>query len=337
MIIKRKIKKVEEVGCYDDEFVFDIGIKGDCPYFFGNNILLHNSSYFSCVNELDKPFFKEKYPNFQLNKDNVVELYDNIAGKVNSEFPEFMNKSFNTGMEKGRVIAAERELVATKGLFIRKKKYAVMVYDKEKKRLDINDSPGEIKAMGLDLKRADTNAVMQDFLEEILTDILTGSEEKPIIDKIKNFRENYKTFIPWEMGIPKKVNGLTKYTKLVDNHSKFSVLKEKKRKLTIPFHVKASMNWNTLIDIHNDRYSSKIYDGSKIIVCYLNSNEYNFKEIAYPYDQTTLPEWFKKLPFNKELMVKTMVDKKILNLLEILEWDLQETKKDTTFDDIFVY
>jgi DNA polymerase elongation subunit (family B) len=57
-------------------------------------------------------------------------------------------------------------------LFITKKRYAVLNYDKEGKRLDVDGKPGKIKAMGLDLKRSDTPEYMQNFLEEILMDVL---------------------------------------------------------------------------------------------------------------------------------------------------------------------
>ena len=43
----------------------------------------------------------------------------------------FMTKAFHTPSTSGEVIAAGRELVASKGLFITKKRYAVLYYDNE--------------------------------------------------------------------------------------------------------------------------------------------------------------------------------------------------------------
>jgi len=46
-------------------------------------------------------------------------------------------------------------LIGDRSLFITKKRYAINIFDKEGKRKDVNGKAGDIKAMGLDLKRAD--------------------------------------------------------------------------------------------------------------------------------------------------------------------------------------
>jgi hypothetical protein len=47
-------------------------------------------------------------------------------------------------------------LIGDCSIFITKKRYAINIFDKEGKRKDVNGKNGDIKAMGLDLKRADT-------------------------------------------------------------------------------------------------------------------------------------------------------------------------------------
>ena len=61
-------------------------------------------------------------------KDSVVSLYDRIADEVNGSFKAFMTKGFHCPSTRGEVIAAGRELVASKGLFITKKRYAAVSY-----------------------------------------------------------------------------------------------------------------------------------------------------------------------------------------------------------------
>ena len=51
---------------------------------------------------------------------------------------------------------------------ITKKRYAVLYYDKEGKRVDVAGKEGSMKAMGLDLKRSDTPVFVQDFLGSFL-------------------------------------------------------------------------------------------------------------------------------------------------------------------------
>jgi hypothetical protein len=79
-------------------------------------------------------------------------------------------------------------------------------------------------------------------------------------------------------------------------------------------------------------------DGMKVVVCKLKPNPLNFTSIAYPTDELRLPNWFIELPFDDSAMEKTLVDKKIDNLLGVLNWELEEnTDTNSTFDDLFIF
>jgi hypothetical protein len=81
-----------------------------------------------------------------------------------------------------------------------------------------------------------------------------------------------------------------------------------------------------------------ILDGMKVVVCKLKTNPLGFTSIAYPTDELRLPDWFKQLPFDDSLMETTLVDKKIENLLGVLNWDLKSnTDTNTTFDSLFSF
>lgn len=372
MNIKRvKIKSVKNIGTFDNEPVYDIGINEQTPYFFGNNILVHNSSYFSAhpmlenadsnnplVESLIEAYdrakekqkkLKEEHKDYLIipdsiydiseHKDAILCLYDEIADETNETFAEYMDISFNTGLENGSIIAAGRELVGTSGLFITKKRYAILKYDEEGKRLDVDGKPGKIKAMGLDLKRSDTPKYMQDFLQEILLDLLSDKDKNGIIDKITDFREVFRNYDSWIKGSPKKVNGLTKYTELYEESKKFSTKKKvgQSNKVRMPGHVKASINWNYLKSLYNDYSSMSITDGQKVIVCKLKNNPMKMDSIAYPFDEHSLPQWFKDLPFDDTGMEEVIIDKKIDNLIGILKWDLSSTKNDTGFNSLFTF
>ena len=146
------------------------------------------------------------------NKDIAVQLYDSIGEQVNQSFPAFMERAFHCPRQNGSIIKGGRELVASSGLFIKKKRYAVLIYDKEGKRLDTKGAAGKVKAMGLDLKRSDTPKVVQDFLSEILQAVLTGADRDSIIERVREFKMKFQERPAWEKGTPKRVNNLTKYT-----------------------------------------------------------------------------------------------------------------------------
>ena len=265
------------------------------------------------------------------NKDICVQLYDTIADGVNESFPEFMERACHCPREMGAIIKGGRELVAYKGLFIKKKRYAVLIYDLEGKRLDVDGKPGKVKAMGLDLKRSDTPKIVQDFLSEILLDVLTSEGDdvrQVVIDKVRSFKMEFAAKPAWEKGTPKRVNNLTKYT----------AAEKEQGKANMPGHVRAAMNWNNLKRMHGDNYSTGIVDGMKTIVCKLKDNPLGYTSVGYPTDEAHIPQWFKDLPFDNDLMETTIVDQKVENLLGVLEWKISEsTDIKSTFDDLFTW
>jgi DNA polymerase elongation subunit (family B) len=266
--------------------------------------------------------------NMTWSKEMCIELYDNIADQVNESFPAFMEQAFHCPREAGALIKAGRELVASNSLFITKKRYAVLIYDLEGKRLDVDSKPGKIKAMGLDLKRSDTPKVIQEFLYEILEKVLTGTERETIVERIREFKYEFMERPAWEKGSPKRVNNLTAY----------GAKEEKEGKANMPGHVRAALNWNNLRRMNSDNYSAKIVDGMKTIVCKLKPNPLGWTSIGYPTDETRLPKWFTELPFDDALMEATVVDQKIDNLLGVLDWDLASaTNTENTFTNLFEF
>ena len=262
------------------------------------------------------------------NKETCIQLYDAISDQLNDSWPRFMEQAFHVPRDNGLIIKGGRELIADRGLFITKKRYAVNIFDLEGKRLDIEGKQGKIKAMGLDLKRSDTPKVIQDFLMTLLVEVLAGAGRDKIIEMIKAFKFDFKERPAWEKGSPKRVNNLTMYSKK----------EEREGRANMPGHVRAGMNWNTMKKMNSDNYSQQIIDGMKTIVCKLKPNPLNWTSIGYPTDEMHLPQWFKELPFDDALMEATVVDQKIDNLLHVLEWDLaSETNTTNTFNTLFEF
>ena len=306
-----------------------------------------DSCYFTAY--LDKNKILDVFSDMKWTKENSIELYDGISDIMNESWSKFMADSFF--IPKSRcVIKASREMVSIRGLFVSKKRYAVLIFDKEHVRLDQDGKPGKIKAMGLELKRSDTPEKIQIFLEEILMDTLNGVPESDIIEKIKSFKKHIREWNPWELGTPKRVNNISVYTEKEKNKgsiakrmefaerlSQARTAKEKKiilgemKKLKsnmLPGHVSAAINWNTLRNMHGDSFSMPIIDGQKTIVCKLKKNPWEITSIAYPIDQLNLPEWFKKLPFDVDAMIETILDQKLENIFGILKWNISATQND---------
>lgn len=285
-----------------------------------------DSCYFSAWPTLSKnPDMKASW-----NKDVAIQIYDELGEAVNRSFPEFMERAFHTPRKNGEIIRAGRELVADRGIFITKKRYAVNIIDKEGKRKDVNGKRGDIKAMGLDLKRADTPKYVQEFLVKILDGVLGGDTKESIVERIREFKQDLSAKSAWELGSPKGVKKLTHYEQQQE--------RSKTGKVNMPGHVRASLNWNYLRRMNSDNYSQRIMDGMKIVVCKLKPNALGMTSIAYPTDELRLPDWFKELPFDTEDMIRSLIDEKIENMLGVLDWGLREdTNINNNFNDLFSF
>jgi DNA polymerase elongation subunit (family B) len=312
-IAKHMASKVNEIVAGEYNHVGKAIIYGDT-----------DSCYFSAYKTLKKEI---EAGNIPWTKETVVQLYDQIGEEVNQTFPQFMLDAFHCPKSRGEVIKAGREIVGSKSLFITKKRYAVLYYDKEGKRTDVEGKPGKIKAMGLDLKRSDTPEFIQNFLSDVLEMVLTGATEEQVLEHITHFRTAFKARPGWEKGSPKRANNITEY----------QAKEVKAGKANMPGHVRASINWNTLKRMFNDKYSMNITDGAKVIVCKLKQNPLGFTSVAYPVDELRLPQWFKDLPFDHEEMEATIIDNKLENLIGVLNWDIQSTEEKNTFSNLFEF
>ena len=310
-ISKHMASKINEVITGEYDHVGKALIYGDT-----------DSAYFSAYEVLKKEIDAGQIP---WTKESVVKLYDQVAGEVNNSFKKFMGQAFHCLKSRAEVIQAGRESVATSGLFITKKRYAILIYDLEGFRADQDGKAGKIKAMGLDLKRSDTPVYIQNFLSELLLMVLSDNTEEQVLDKITQFRNEFKTRPGWEKGSPRRANNIGEYSK-----------KEARLgKANMPGHVRASINWNTLKRMNSDKYSQEIMDGMKVIVCKLKKNPLDFTSVAYPVDELRIPEWFKELPFDDATMESTVIDNKLGNLLGVLGWDIKSTESNNTFNNLF--
>ena len=281
-----------------------------------------DSCYFSAYPTLKDDIDAGKIP---WEKDNIITLYDQVCEAANVTFPGMMQEAFHCPKSRSDVIAAAREIVAQSGLFITKKRYAALVTDIEGFRTDVDGKAGKVKAMGLDLRRSDTPVFMQEFLSELLLMVLTDKPQKNVLDRITEFRQEFHERPGYEKGSPKRANKVGHYQRL----------EEKQGKANMPGHVRASINWNTLKRMNGDKYSEEIVDGMKVIVCKLKQNPLGYTSVAYPTDELRIPQWFKELPFDDAAMAETIIDNKLDNLIGVLNYPLEDTKRHNTFSSLF--
>ena len=256
-------------------------------------------------------------------RENVIDLYLAVGEKVSESFPAFMHRTFNTGLENGRIIDAGLEIVGSRGLFLKKKRYGILKYWEDGFRLDTKGKPGSLKAMGVEIKRSDTPKYIQVFLEDLLISLLTGASEESLREKVKAFKRTFRDKPAWTKGTPKTVKNLTNKKAEFDRTGKCST-----------GHALAAIHWNNMREMMKDVSVSQIEDGGKTIVCKLKMNPYRIDSIGFPVElMDNLREWFSSLPFDVDEMEKTILSQKLGNLFGILNMDLAiEDNMNTTID-----
>jgi len=332
--VMEQIADVVHTGEIDD-YVYDIGVDEDTPYFFANGILVHNSSYFSVYEAYMASGDEEKQSMAKAmfdDRDLAVQIYDSISEKTNESFPSFMNERFNTGIDNGTIIKAGRENLASHSLFIKKKRYAMNLFDKDGIRLDKNGKSGKLKIMGLQIKRSDTPKMIQDALKEGMDMLLNGVPENEVITYFTEFKDELSQKSPWILGRPSGANAVKHYT---DLHYKY-VNGEISKKPTIPGAIAGAITWNEQLDINNEEHIERIGDQSKVVTCKLRKNDFGYTNISYLTDQTQFPDWFKEMPFDTELMLETIYYKPLLTIFGVLGWDVNLIRKGTKFKDMFI-
>lgn len=293
-----KISSIEQLSDFEDEYVYDIVMEdSSTPYFFANDILVHNSCYFKCVGADSK--------------ESAVLIADTVAEELNASFPAFMRSAFNCQELFDNLIKAGREVVGRRGLFQAKKKYMIKVIDLEGVAVD------KMKSMGSEIKKADTPKIIQKFLKATVDMILDGEDYSDISNFVNAQRLNIlgKNMIGvFSMGVAKRVNDLDKF--MAEYRAPGTFKSKNGGKLTIPGHVRAACNYNFIIDIF-DKGSKAIRSGDKALVYYLKPNPYKFESIAFPAEATRFPEWFlENFKVDKIKTEQMMFDSKLSGIFE---------------------
>jgi hypothetical protein len=285
------ITNIEDLG-YVDDWVYDIEMMDkNNPYFFGNNILVHNSTYFHIpVDDFD----------------DAVEIADAVADAVNKSYPKFMEKAFFCNDGYKELIQAGREVCGSSAIWVGKKMYCVRVLDDEGAKVD------KLKILGLSLKKTTIPKPIANKLIEFVRRILLDEDWKDISIDIVNYKKeltNLDNILT--LGLPKSVNGLEDYyKKYLEDSTTF-----------LPGNIIASIFYNMQLKEYNDNENFPITSGTKIKTYYLKKPIGRFKSIALPTDIETIPKWFiehflQRLDIN--LQVEKLVDDSLQNILDAI-------------------
>jgi DNA polymerase elongation subunit (family B) len=243
-------------------------------------------------------------------------IADTVGDQVNESFIPFMQEKFFCREEYDVLIKAGREVVADRGIFQAKKKYVLRVVNLDGK--DIKPGSGKsLKVMGGEIKKSDTPKVIQAFLKDTTMRILDGATYDQIETFVNDQRKKFKTTSDLlSIGIPKAVNKLEFYHDEYTRYEKPGI-----KKVRLPGHVRASINFNEYLKELNNKNIQPIKSGNKIKIFYLKTNDQRFDSIAIPSEMEIIPKWFTEdFTIDIKRTEEKLIDLKLESLFGPLGW-----------------
>jgi DNA polymerase elongation subunit (family B) len=180
----------------------------------------------------------------------IKEIYDRLAIYVNAH--------------KQKMVMA-REVIANKGFWTGKKRYALNVYDNE----GVRYHKPKTKIMGLECVRSSVPEFCRNYIKEVIVKILT-CDEIDVQDFIIDIKNEFMDQPPEEISFPRGTNNIEKW------------IEDEKVRKGCPIHVRGCIVYNQYLDKIKST-DERIQSGDKIKYCLLKMpNIFGSHVISYP-------------------------------------------------------
>lgn len=202
-----------------------------------------------------EPMVKKYMPD-ETDPKKIVEYIDKVCKKIiepeiNRIFAEIRDIFIHGN---GNFLAMKREVIADKGIWTKKKRYVLSIWDKE----GIRYAKPKLKYTGLEMKRSTTPKSAREAMKKCCELILHGTQEE-LYQYVIEYREQFMATPIAEIAKPTGVKGLDKYS---DAQSVTA--------LGCPEHVRAALWHNHLIQEKGlQSVYPPILEGEKIKYVYL--------------------------------------------------------------------
>jgi DNA polymerase elongation subunit (family B) len=253
---------------------------------------------------------------------NITDFINQVCEqKIQPEFKKEMDLLGTTLGCKENKIVFKREAIASAGIFIAKKRYALLVHDLEGVRF----AEPKLKIMGLETARSSTPTVVRNKLKDCIKIILTKTPEE-LSKYVDDFYDEFMSLPIEDIASPRGVKGVAKYS---DTSSIY--------KSGTPIATKAALLHNAYVKKLNlSKEIPPIKENDKIKFVFVN--------IPNPYGmggRDAVIGFIGKAP--KEFQIEKYIDRKkqfektfeepLDNILQAIGWSITEQ---LTLDSFFV-
>lgn len=254
--------------------------------------------------------------------DDITDFINQVCEqKIQPEFKKEMELLGHTlGCQENKIFF-KREAIASAGMFIAKKRYALLVQDLEGVRF----KEPKLKIMGLETARSSTPAIVRNKLKECIRIILTKTPEELLV-YVNEFYDEFMKLPIEDTASPRGVKGIGKYS---DNTNIY--------KSGTPIATKAALLHNAYIKkIGIGKIIQEIKENDKI--------KFVFIKVPNPYGmggRDAVMGFISKPP--KEFEIEKYIDSKkqfektfrepLDNILQAINWSISN---EVTLDSFFV-
>jgi len=323
-IYQHEISEIESIERLDfeDEYVYDIIMEdSSTPYFFADDILVHNSCFVDLQPFIDMRF-KNNQKSFVQEHDFCMKMAEKIIQPKIDEFYERLTDGLNTVQ---KTLSMEFEVLADTWIIVEKKRYSMRIVNDEGEELfnrenghigkwnfnrtEFEDGKIKLKTRGLSLIQSVTPQYAREKLKKSVELIFETKNEQTVKDMFAKWKEEFMSLPFEEVGMPRSVTTFNKY----ENGASGAQA-----------HVRAALCFNKYIKENKlDKKYKTIHQGDKIKFAYLKEpNLFNSNVIAcldkYP------EEWKSITPIDWDLQWEKCFTSQLKKIFETLNWNVSE-------------
>lgn len=289
-----------------------------------NKILKTNKDYCITIDTDSGYFNMDPLVNaFMPNKsiDTTVKVLSQFCeDKIQPVIQSAIDQMYDRCNCSNKVMAMKREAIASKSVFLQKKRYAMMVHNSE----GVDYSPYKLKIMGMDIIKSSTPIKVREMLKDILVTVFIKDNDE-LINHISQKRDEFMKLDIDDIAFPR---GVTEIDKYVIAHSPGYAKKT-------PINVRASILYNKYANMTDNIL---IENGDKIRYIYLKEpNTLHENVIGWPSSHS----YPKHIPFlanlienyaDKETMWNKTFMQPVKGITDAIGW---KTEHIATLEDLF--
>jgi DNA polymerase elongation subunit (family B) len=239
----------------------------------------------------------------------VLEIATEVQKYANANINRVARENFN--IKGDHYFELKQEVVIERGYFAGKRRYAMYIVNKEGVTVD------EMVMMGLDLMKSNMTPMYRKFGEELLQQIMFGTDKKEIDKRIIDFKKYVKDLPLDDIAKPTGVKQVASYIDRKPGVGEiFSTLK-----LKCPINTKAAIWYNDLLRFKKlDKKYPCFREGDKMKYIQLKDNPYRIDVIGFTGNDPEFINEFMNKYADREQGFESSLMNKLVGIYEDLGW-----------------